>query len=255
MADIPIYQGATINGDVTATGKLKGTQATAAGEAPVLGSDKKIPQSLVNYSGYVPESRTINSKALLSDFSLGASDVGAIPVGGTLTKPLTVTGGNSASAGKLLFSQSGKGQITDSGTNTIFGFGDASNVTVGASSYGLKLYGSATKPTYNGTNLVLNTDISSFITGTDSTATDSDIGQTFAGHTISEFLLNTSAVSTYLSKTDATSTYLPKTGGTLTGTLTAQNNTAYTTKQVRNITVSTSEPSGGSNGDIWIQYE
>lgn len=44
------------------------------------------------------------------------------------------------------------------------------------------------------------------------------------------------------------------TGGTMTGKLTAQNNTSYTTKQVRNITLSTANPSGGSNGDVWIKY-
>lgn len=43
-------------------------------------------------------------------------------------------------------------------------------------------------------------------------------------------------------------------GGTMTGALVAQNNTNYTTKQVRNIFISTSDPSGGSNGDIWIKY-
>lgn len=45
-----------------------------------------------------------------------------------------------------------------------------------------------------------------------------------------------------------------KAGDTLTGIVTAQNNTSYTTKQIRNITVSTLSPSGGSNGDIWIKY-
>lgn len=43
-------------------------------------------------------------------------------------------------------------------------------------------------------------------------------------------------------------------GGTMTGALIAQNNTNYTTKQVRNIFISTSEPSGGASGDIWIKY-
>lgn len=47
---------------------------------------------------------------------------------------------------------------------------------------------------------------------------------------------------------------LPKSGGTMTGILIAQNNTSYTTKQVRNITISTADPSGGSNGDIWLKY-
>ena len=47
---------------------------------------------------------------------------------------------------------------------------------------------------------------------------------------------------------------LSRSGGTMTGILTADNNTSYSTKQVRNITISTSSPSGGSYGDIWIQY-
>ncbi|WP_217362243.1 hypothetical protein [Cohnella herbarum] len=36
--------------------------------------------------------------------------------------------------------------------------------------------------------------------------------------------------------------------------VTAQNNTSYTTKQIRNITLSTAAPSGGGNGDVWIVY-
>lgn len=41
---------------------------------------------------------------------------------------------------------------------------------------------------------------------------------------------------------------------TMSSILTAQNNTSYATKQVRNVTLSTSDPSGGGNGDIWIKY-
>ena len=50
---------------------------------------------------------------------------------------------------------------------------------------------------------------------------------------------------------------LPASGGTLQGALVAQNNTNYTTKQVRNVTISTAEPtaSDGDNGDVWIVYE
>lgn len=48
--------------------------------------------------------------------------------------------------------------------------------------------------------------------------------------------------------------YLPLAGGTLTGRLTAQNNTAYTTKQVRNVTLSTAAASGGGNGDLFFTY-
>ena len=45
-----------------------------------------------------------------------------------------------------------------------------------------------------------------------------------------------------------------KSGDTMTGALIAQNNTNYSVAQVRNIIISTSDPSGGNNGDIWIKY-
>ena len=47
-----------------------------------------------------------------------------------------------------------------------------------------------------------------------------------------------------------------RTGDTMEGVLVAQNNTNYTTKQVRNIFLSTAEPTDadGASGDIWIVY-
>jgi hypothetical protein len=54
-----------------------------------------------------------------------------------------------------------------------------------------------------------------------------------------------------------THSYLPLAGGTMTGALVAKTvsvSTEYTTRQARNIVMSTSTPSGGSSGDIWIQY-
>ena len=45
-----------------------------------------------------------------------------------------------------------------------------------------------------------------------------------------------------------------KSGGTMTGVLVAKNNTNYSVAQVRNIIISTSDPSGGNSGDIWIKY-
>mgnify|MGYP001022793551 CR=1 FL=1 len=47
---------------------------------------------------------------------------------------------------------------------------------------------------------------------------------------------------------------MPIAGGTFTGAAIAQSNTNYTTAQIRNIVLSTSDPSGGNNGDIWIKY-
>lgn len=49
--------------------------------------------------------------------------------------------------------------------------------------------------------------------------------------------------------------YLSPNGGTLTGPLVAQTNTSYTTAQMRNVIISTADPSGGNNGDIWLKYE
>ena len=45
-------------------------------------------------------------------------------------------------------------------------------------------------------------------------------------------------------------------GRTMTGILTCQNNTSYTTKQARNIYImsSGSTPSGGANGDVALFY-
>ena len=43
-------------------------------------------------------------------------------------------------------------------------------------------------------------------------------------------------------------------GDTMTGALVAQNNTDYSVAQVRNIIISTAEPSGGNSGDIWLKY-
>ena len=45
-----------------------------------------------------------------------------------------------------------------------------------------------------------------------------------------------------------------KSGDTMTGALVAQNNTNYSVAQVRNIIISTSDPSGGNSGDIWIKF-
>jgi hypothetical protein len=47
---------------------------------------------------------------------------------------------------------------------------------------------------------------------------------------------------------------MPIAGGTFTGITVAQTNTSYTTRQLRNVILSTDDPSGGENGDIWIKY-
>jgi hypothetical protein len=48
--------------------------------------------------------------------------------------------------------------------------------------------------------------------------------------------------------------FVPVVGTTMTGALIADENTDYTTAQMRNVIESVSAPSGGQNGDVWIKY-
>lgn len=43
-------------------------------------------------------------------------------------------------------------------------------------------------------------------------------------------------------------------GGVMGGFLIAQTNTEYEARQVRNVIISTADPSGGNSGDIWLKY-
>lgn len=76
--------------------------------------------------------------------------------GGTLTSPLTLTGGDSATASKIILSSNG--QITDSGTATMLGF-SGGNYIVGSGSYSTTFRGKQTRPTWNGKDLALKSDI------------------------------------------------------------------------------------------------
>lgn len=80
--------------------------------------------------------------------------------GGTLTSPLIVSGGDAAIASKISLDQTQAGQITNNSTATIFGFtsNNATNLTVGHSDYALALYGSGTRPKYNGNDLAMASD-------------------------------------------------------------------------------------------------
>ena len=50
------------------------------------------------------------------------------------------------------------------------------------------------------------------------------------------------------------STKAPLASPSFTGTAKVAAGTDYTTAKLRNITLSTADPSGGSNGDVWIKY-
>lgn len=70
---------------------------------------------------------------------------------------------------------------------------------------------------------------------------------------VSQISTNTTNIAT---NTTNIATKISRAGDTMTGALIAQNNTSYTTKQVRNVFLSTASPtsSDGANGDIWIVY-
>ena len=53
---------------------------------------------------------------------------------------------------------------------------------------------------------------------------------------------------------DSLSTKAPLASPSFTGTAKVAAGTDYTTAKLRNITLSTADPSGGSNGDVWIKY-
>lgn len=93
----------------------------------------------------------------------------------------------------------------------------------------------------------------------DVSATDKVLGRATAGAGPVEEIPCTAAGRALLDDADAAAQLatlgaLPLAGGTMTGVLTGQANTSYTTFQVRNVTESTADASGGSNGDIWIKY-
>lgn len=85
-----------------------------------------------------------------------------IPQGGTLTAPLTVTGGDQATAGKIILDQNNKGQITNTSTQTLLGFTNSTTLAVGHSSYLLALRGSGTRPKFNSKDMALYSDLANY---------------------------------------------------------------------------------------------
>jgi hypothetical protein len=78
--------------------------------------------------------------------------------GGTMKGELVVNGGDGAGGSKIVLA-TGKGQITNSGTQTLLGFLAATNFGVGHSSYSLSFRGNLERPTYNGKTMALLSDV------------------------------------------------------------------------------------------------
>lgn len=131
----------------------------------------------------------------------------------------------------------------------------------------------------------INQNLSNFVTSQDPSGIVSTIPPTFGGYTTDDFVLKTDVVNTLtsseiqsplsanqgrilnesiLANTSNITNLLGEisnkvdiNGATMVGALIAQSNTNYSVGQVRNIYLSTSEPTTdvGNNGDIWIVYE
>lgn len=105
--------------------------------------------------------------------SVTAAQVGALPLGGgTMTGSLEFNGGDQIGSSKMVLA-TGKGQITNSGTQTLFGFLNDADLATGHSSYNLKMRGKATRPSYNGGDLALKSDIPTVPTKTSQLTNDS----------------------------------------------------------------------------------
>ena len=162
--------------------------------------------------------------------SLQTSLDGKVPTGRTVTAGNGMTGGGELS-GNITLTMGTPSSITSSSTNSVTSTSHTHAIT------GFSLDGH-THTIANVTNLQTTLD-----------------GKAASSHT--HTIANVTNLQTTLDEKAASShthSYLALAGGTMTGVLTAQNNTSYTTKQVRNITLSTADPSGGANGDVWIKY-
>lgn len=122
-----------------------------------------LEEYMKNYSS-ITENKDILTKeyadstyAKLNDIPTSVNGLG----GGTLTSPLTLTGGDSATASKIILSSNG--QITDSSTSTMLGF-SGGNYIVGSGNYPTTFRGRQTRPTWNGKDLALHSDIPAAVT-------------------------------------------------------------------------------------------
>ena len=157
----------TVNGHTTSIATIK--EYTDSLPATLSGMDGKIAQNTTSITeankSIKKNANDIVANKKLIDANKASIDTinGVLPncikQGDTLTKPLTVTGGDQASAGKIILNQANKGQITDSSSSTLFGFNDATTLTVGSTAYAISLRGSAGRPTYNSKNVALFEDI------------------------------------------------------------------------------------------------
>ena len=232
----------------------------------------------------VPDSRTINGMALSNNITLSASDVGADASGSAdealvsakeytdteVTAIKNIWYGTcttaSATAAKVVTTITGDFTLKEGATvYVLFNTDNTStsritlnvdgtgNIAVNLNSTnGMTAYQIAAKQV-----VCFVYDGESFRVQGGSLATTTYYGLTKLSSSTSSTATNMAATPSAVKEAyDLANAAVPVSGGTMTGILTAQNNTSYTTKQVRNIILvaeGNSLPSG-SNGDICLVY-
>ena len=176
----------------------------------------------------VPNTRKVNGKQLNKDITLSAVDVGALP----------------------------NDTVIPSVPDNIVKYTAISNVETTTPLNADTLQGYTADYFATATGLAsVNSTVSAM--QNDVTTAKADITTMKSDITTMKSDITTAKTDITTAKTDISNLKTHKmdiSGGTMTGALIAQNNTNYTTKQVRNIFISTADPNGGDNGDIWIKY-
>lgn len=232
---------------------------------------------LTNDSGYLTSVPVTSVNSKTGAVSLTASDVGAAPSSHTHNYAgSSSAGGAATSANKVNKSMTVKlnGGTTEGTNQFTFDGSSAKNVNITPSAIGaLPLSGGTLTGNLTGkyiTGTWLQTTAVTDKAGRIATIDDDGwiyyrtLAETKGDLGISDNLVkydsNTTVEATTKVNADtleghSTSYFVPKSGGAMTGALVAQTNTNYTTAQMRNVIISTADPSGGNNGDIWLKYE
>ena len=138
---------------------------------------------------------------------------------------------------------------------------DGTNVNVDSSG-AVAITGVVKSISVNGTNISIDSSGSASITGLVKTISvngtninvDAKGAVAITGLVKSLSLNGTSYTPNSSGVLSLTNIMKTNTDQTMSAKLIAQNNTDYTTAQLRNVIISTQDPSGGNNGDIWIKY-
>lgn len=257
--------------------------AIAAGGSPVWGSitgtlaNQTDLQSALNdkaSAGHNHDGRYYSSgdsayfSSITTSFILGFSAL-TLSADGPAASIAIGAGSIALSAGSILFNGSALGTaafsaataFASSGHNhdgRYYSSGD-SPVFSGITAYaisgqsGAAVYTGTLMPYPGSTNLGGNTGSQYFMSAYINSIYASTITLGTSSINTAAFYASTAFASASHTHTD----YVERNGDTMTGQLVAQNNIAYTTAQVRNVILSTSEPTStdGGNGDIWIVYK